>query len=83
MASVTLAAKFSEEDLRRMDRLMRERGFLNRSELIRDAVRLYLGLGTLDAENRLRMIRLINESIAPSRKTAAELIEEVRKEEDI
>jgi len=58
------------------------RGLLNRSDLVREAIRLYLSLTSLETEARLRMLRLINESAGVSGKTAGQLVEEARREED-
>jgi metal-responsive CopG/Arc/MetJ family transcriptional regulator len=65
-----------------MDALVRWRGLLNRSDLVRDAIRLYLSLLSVETEARLRILRLINESVGVSGKTAARLVEEARREED-
>ena len=62
---------------------VRRRGLLNRSDLVREAIRLYLSLSSLETEARLRMLRLINESVGVSGKSVGQLIEEARKEEDI
>ena len=39
--SVSISAKFSEEEVRTLDKIARDLGLLNRSELIGDAVRFY------------------------------------------
>jgi aromatic ring hydroxylase len=52
------------------------------TEAVREAIRLYLSLSSLETENRLRMLRLINESVGVSGKTAAQLVDESRREED-
>lgn len=83
MKEVTIAAKLTEEELRRIDDVVRRRGLLNRSDLIREAIGLYLGLTSLEAEARLRMLRLINESAGSSGKTSGELIDEVRGEREL
>jgi metal-responsive CopG/Arc/MetJ family transcriptional regulator len=79
---VTVATKIGSEELKRMDALVRWRGLLNRSDLVRDAIRLYLSLLSVETEARLRILRLINESVGVSGKTAARLVEEARREED-
>ena len=83
MKEVTVAAKLTGEELRRIDAVVKRRELLNRSDLIREAVRLYLSLTNLEAEARLRMLRLINESMGSSRKTSGELIYEVRGEGEL
>jgi len=50
---------------------------------VREAIRLCLSLSSLETEARLRMLRLINESVGVSGKSAGQLIEEARKEADI
>lgn len=57
-------------------------GFTSKSEAIRSAERLYLKLLELRPKERLRMLQLINEMIAPGTKTARKLIEEAHREED-
>jgi len=65
-----------------LKRLTREYGFISKSEATRNAVRLYLSLVELGHKDRLRMLQLVNELIAPSTKNASELIEEGHREED-
>ena len=48
---------------------------------MKEAIWLYLSLSSLETEARLRMLRLINESVGVSGKSAGQLIEEARKEE--
>jgi metal-responsive CopG/Arc/MetJ family transcriptional regulator len=82
MTDVTVATKIGSEKLKRIESLVRRRGLLNRSDLVRVAIRLYLNLSSPETETRLRMLRLINESVGVSGKTAAQLVEEARREED-
>ena len=82
MTEVTVATKIASEELKQIDSVVRRRGLLNRSDLVREAIRLYLSLSNLETETRLRMLRLINESIGTSGKTAAQLIDAARREED-
>jgi len=82
MTEVTVATKIGSEELKRIDAIVRRRGLLNRSDLVREAIRLYLSLTSLETEARLRMLRLINESAGVSGKTAGQLVEEARREED-
>ncbi len=77
-----MATKIRSEELKRIDAIVRRRGLMNRSDLVREALRLYLSLSSLETEARLRMLRLINESVGVSGKSAGQLIEEARKEED-
>ncbi len=77
-----MATKIGSEELKRIDVIVRRRGLLNRSDLVREAIRLYLSLSSLEAETRLRMLRLINESVGASKKSAGQLVEEARREED-
>ena len=83
MTEVTVATKIGSEELKRIDAIVRRRGLMNRSDLVREAIRLYLSLSSLETEARLRMLRLINESVGVSGKSAGQLIEEARKEADI
>ena len=83
MTEVTVATKIGSEELKRIDAIVRRRGLLNRSDFVKEAIWLYLSLPSLETEARLRMLRLINESVGVSGKSARQLIEEGRKEEDI
>jgi metal-responsive CopG/Arc/MetJ family transcriptional regulator len=74
--------RVGSQELKRIDAIVRRRGLLNRSDLVREAIRLYLSQPSLEAENRLRMLRLINESVRVSGKTAAHLVDDSRREED-
>ena len=75
MTEVTVATKIGSEELKRIDAIVRRRGLMNRSDLVREAIRLYLSLSSLETEARLRMLRLINESVGASGKSAGQLIE--------
>ena len=83
MTEVTVATKIGSEELKRIDAIVRRRGLLNRSDFVKEAIWLYLSLSSLETEARLRMLRLINERVGVSGKSARQLIEEARKEEDI
>ena len=83
MTEVTVATKIGSEELKRIDAIVRRRGLLNPSDFVKEAIWLYLSLSSLETEARLRMLRLINESVVVSGKSAGQLIEEARKEEDI
>ena len=77
-----IATKINPEELKRIDKIIRKRGLLNRNDLVREAIRLYLSLSSLETETRLRILRLINESMGSSGKTAAQLVDETRREKD-
>lgn len=82
MESVSVSAKLTKREAASLEKLTREYGFISKSEAIRSAVRLYLNLLELRPKERLRMLQLINEMIAPGSKTSGELIEEAHREED-
>ncbi len=82
MTEVTVATKVGIEELKRIDAIVRRRRLLNRSDLVRQAIKLYLTLSSLDTDTRLRMLRLFNESEGVSGKTGAQLVEEALREED-
>ena len=79
MTEVTVATKIGSEELKRIDAIVRRRGLLNPSDFVKEAIWLYLSLSSLETEARLRMLRLINESVGVSGKSARQLIEEARK----
>ncbi|MDI6903537.1 MAG: ribbon-helix-helix domain-containing protein [Methanocellales archaeon] len=83
IVSVSVSAKFSEKELHALDKITKERGLLNRSELIREAVRFYVSLMSLETIPRLSILRAINELFGSSGKSAGKLIEEVRAEDEI
>ena len=82
MTEVTVATKIGIEELKRIDAIVRRRRLLNRSDLVRQAIKLYLTLSSLDTDTRLRMLRLFNESVGVSGKTGVQLVEEALREED-
>jgi metal-responsive CopG/Arc/MetJ family transcriptional regulator len=82
MQAVSVSAKLTRREAELLDKLTREYGFISKSEAIRSAVRLYLNLLELRPGDRLRMLQVINELIAPSSKTSSELVEEGHREED-
>jgi Arc/MetJ-type ribon-helix-helix transcriptional regulator len=82
LTEVTVATKIGSEELKRIDAIVRRRRLLNRSDLVREAIKLYLSLSGLKPETRLRMLRLMNESVGVSGKTASQLVEEARREGD-
>ena len=83
MTEVTVATKIGSEELKRIDAIVRRRGLLNRSDFVKEAIWLYLSLSSLETQTRLRILRLINEGVGVSEKSARQLIEEARKEKDI
>ena len=82
MHAISVSAKLTKREAALLERLTKEYGFISKSEAIRSAVRLYLNLLQLRPKERLRMLQLINEMIAPGTKTSGELVEEVHREED-
>ena len=80
--AVSVSAKLTKREALLLEKLTREYGFISKSEAIRSAVRLYLNLLELRPKDRLRMLQLINEMIAPGTRTSSELIEEAHIEED-
>jgi metal-responsive CopG/Arc/MetJ family transcriptional regulator len=82
MEAVSVSAKLTRREAVLLEKLTREYGFISKSEAIRSAVRLYLNLLELGTKDRFRMLQLINEMIAPSRKSAKDLVEDVHREED-
>ncbi len=82
MKAVSVSAKLTRREAALLEKLTKEYGFISKSEAIRSAVRLYLNLLELRSKDRLRMLQLINEMIAPSTMTASELIEGAHREED-
>ena len=65
-----------------LGKLAKEYGFISKSEAIRSALRLYLNLLELRSKDRLRMLQLINELIAPSSRISSDLVEEGHREDD-
>ena len=82
MQAVSVSAKLTRREAELLDKLTREYGFISKSEAIRSAVRFYLNLLELRSKDRLRMLQVINELIAPSSRTSSELVEEGHREED-
>lgn len=80
--STSVATKLTKKELELLKRLTKEYGFMSKSEAIRNAIRLYINLLSLAPRERLRVLQIINELIAPSRKSSSELIEEVHLEDD-
>ena len=66
--AVSVSAKLIRREAELLDRFGREYGFIGKSEAIRSAVRLYLNFVELGSKDRLRMLQLVNELVAPARK---------------
>jgi len=82
LEAISVSAKLTRREVELLERLTREYGFISKSEAIRSAVRLYLNLLELRPKDRLRMLQLINELVAPSTRTSSQLVEEGHSEED-
>jgi len=82
LETISVSAKLTRREVELLERLTREYGFISKSEAIRSAVRLYLNLLELRPKDRLRMLQLINELVAPGTRTSSELIEGGHREED-
>ncbi len=80
--SVSVATKLTREEARQIEKISKEYGFLNKSDGIRSAIRLYVNLLSLPSRQRLRVLQVVNEFVTPSKTTSEELIEEVHREED-
>jgi len=81
-SSVSVATKLTRREANLIEKISKEYGFMNKSEAIRSAIRLYINLLSLPSKERLRMLQIINELIAPSKATSSELVEQVHSEED-
>jgi len=81
LEAISVSAKLTKKEAKLLEKLTKKYGFISKSEAIRSAVRLYLNLLELRPKDRLRMLQLINEVIAPSTRSSSELIEEVHREE--
>jgi len=79
---ITVATKLTKKENELLEKLTKEHGFISKSEMVRSAVRLYLNLLSLESEDRLRFLRLINEIVAPSRMSSQRLVDEIHREED-
>jgi Arc/MetJ-type ribon-helix-helix transcriptional regulator len=82
LEAVSVSAKLTRREVQLLEKLTKEYGFISKSEAIRSAVRLYLNLVELGPKERLRMLQLVNEMVAPSARSLSELIEEGHREED-
>lgn len=82
LQAISVSAKLTRREAALLQKLTREYGFISKSEAIRSAIRLYLNLLELGPKDRLRMLQIINEMIAPSSKQSTELIEAAHREDD-
>jgi metal-responsive CopG/Arc/MetJ family transcriptional regulator len=80
--SVSVATKLTKKEAELIEKISKEYGFMNKSEAIRSAIRLYVNLLSLPSKERLRMLQIINELIAPGKIVSSQLIEEMELEED-
>jgi len=81
--SISISAKFSEEELHMLDKITKNLGLMSKDELIREAVRFYIRLMSAETVPRLRALRAINELFGSSGKSGGELIEEIRVEDEL
>ena len=81
--SISISAKFSEEELHMLDKITKNLGLMSKDELIREAVRFYIRLMSAETVPRLRTLRAINELFGSSGKSGGELIEEIRVEDEL
>jgi metal-responsive CopG/Arc/MetJ family transcriptional regulator len=80
--SVSVSTKLSKKEAELIERISREYGFMNKSEAIRSAIRLYVNLLSLPTRERLKVLQIVNELIAPSKISSSELLEQIHEEED-
>lgn len=80
--SVSVATKLTKKEAELIEKISKEYGFMNKSEAIRAAIRLYVNLLSLPSRERLRVLQIVNELIAPSKIGSSELLEKVHEEED-
>ncbi len=80
--SVTVATKLTKKEAELIERISKDYGFMNKSEAIRSAIRLYINLMTLPSRERLRVLQIVNELVAPSNASSSDLVEQVHAEED-
>lgn len=80
--SVSVATKLTKKEAQLIEKISKEYGFMSKSEAIRSAIRLYVNLLSLPSKERLRVLQIVNELIAPSKIVSSQLVEEVHLEED-
>ncbi len=82
MQVVSVSTKLTVKENRLLEKLTKEYGFISKSEALRSAIRLYLNLLQLGPGERLRVLQIMNELLAPSRKSSSDLMNELHREED-
>ena len=80
--TVSVSAKLTKKEAELIEKISKEYGFMNKSEAIRSAIRLYVNLLSLPSRERLRVLQIVNELIAPSKIGSSELLEQMHLEED-
>jgi metal-responsive CopG/Arc/MetJ family transcriptional regulator len=80
--TVSVATKLTKKEAELIEKISKEYGFMNKSEIIRSAIRLYVNLLSLPSRERLRVLQIVNELIAPSKLTSSELVERIHGEEE-
>lgn len=80
--SVSVSTKLTKKEAALIEKISREYGFMNKSEAIRAAIRLYVNLLSLPSRERLRVLQIVNELISPSEISSSELVEQMHAEED-
>jgi metal-responsive CopG/Arc/MetJ family transcriptional regulator len=80
--TVSVATKMTKKEALLIEKISKEYGFMNKSEAIRSAIRLYINLLSLPTRERLRILQILNEIVAPSREPSSDLIESAHLEED-
>ncbi len=80
--TVSVATKLTKREAALIEKISREYGFMNKSETIRSAIRLYINLLSLPSRERLRVLQIVNELVAPTKVGSSELVEQMHEEED-
>ena len=80
--SVSVATKLTKKEADLIEKISKEYGFMNKSEAIRAAIRLYVNMLSLPSKERLHVLQLVNELIAPSKTSSSELLEQIHIEDD-
>jgi hypothetical protein len=79
---VSVATKRTKKEAELIQRIWKEYACMSKSEAIRSAIRLHINLLSLPSRQRLRVLRIMNDLIAPSKATSSELVEQIHAEED-
>lgn len=80
--SVSVATRLTKKEADLIEKISKEYGFMNKSETIRAAIRLYVNMLSLPSKERLRALQFVNQLIAPSKTSSMELLEQIQSEED-